>query len=755
MKRIIAFILVLCMTFGTVISVSAADPFVKRLGLVRLIRAMFAQGDSDYGIGEYNDGVLTVYVATNGKADADGSEKKPYATVEAARDAIRQIDNTGLDGIDVVIGAGIYYITETIEFTADDSGSENCPIRYIGEEGAIINGGVAFDYTEFEKASGDTLSLFPEEVRDKLYMLDLAKFGYTPDDITEVLTRKKYYNYAQMINVNGEQMTIARYTNEDEGWIEIEGGYFLDADGNYTEENADSPKELRPSQTVIEYGEEHMERVLSWANRDELFVRGHYRFMWSRDDTAVTELYEDRDEMLLPYSGGWNPIPNGIVFFYNIPEELDAPGEFYIDRNAILYYYPEDNFETAHFTTPLLEGDILSITDAEYLTFENIVFETTLSNGVTATADNLTFDGCTFRDIYKKGLVVTGDNFTFVGNEVGYIGEKGIILKGGDKNSLTRANNIICNNYFHHWCTRYTNGAAIEFNGCGITVCHNEVGDSTDLGIGGIGPYNTIEYNYVHDTCRFMCDGATVGFNGTSHYGSVIRYNVVSNVGYDCKIDLVGTMGITTDMNSRGVEIYGNIVYNVTGSGITLAYGRDSVIRNNLIIKAGRFVLGGICTDYANDFIAGVPTTRKVAAVLLSETWQEAFPQIVGMHGNFDPENPYDPMYVMAPANNIVKDNYAFFDRAYRTMRTQGSTYKIDNILDFESFYYDFCEIEEPSVQNGTLTYYNSKRNKNPITIGEALDVANEAVGTVMTPEQLEEVGRIGVDHGIAGILVE
>ncbi|MBP3377460.1 MAG: hypothetical protein J6L96_01800 [Clostridia bacterium] len=46
MKKIIALILVLCMTLGMVVSVSAMNPFAKRLNLVRLIRIMFAPNDN-------------------------------------------------------------------------------------------------------------------------------------------------------------------------------------------------------------------------------------------------------------------------------------------------------------------------------------------------------------------------------------------------------------------------------------------------------------------------------------------------------------------------------------------------------------------------------------------------------------------------------------------------------------------------------------------------------------------------------------
>ncbi|MBP3378629.1 MAG: hypothetical protein J6L96_07755, partial [Clostridia bacterium] len=128
MKRIIAFILVLCMTAGMIISVSADSPFAKRLNLVRLIRTMFASDEDAPEFGELDDGKLIIYVATNGKKDADGTKKAPFATIEAARDAIRTMDKSRFDGIDVVVTKGAYSISETIVFTEEDSGTADCPI---------------------------------------------------------------------------------------------------------------------------------------------------------------------------------------------------------------------------------------------------------------------------------------------------------------------------------------------------------------------------------------------------------------------------------------------------------------------------------------------------------------------------------------------------------------------------------------------------------------------------------------------------
>lgn len=758
MKRIIALLLVLCMAIGMVVSVSAAPSasFSRTLNLVRLIRTLFAKEDEAPTIGELKGNVLTVYVATNGKTTADGTKGNPFGSIEAARDAIRDVKKSGLRGIDVVVGAGMYYITETIEFTEEDTGFEKCPIRYIGEEGAIINGGTSFDYTEFEKAAGDTLALFPEEVQDKLYMLDLGKFGYTPEEIATMKSKQKYYTTATMINVDGKQMDLARYPNASEGWIEIESGYFLDANGNPTKytDNDKVDKELQAKNTVVKYGEDHMDRILSWKGEEQIYVRGHYRFIWARDDTKLTERYADSDEILLPYSGGYEPVENGLLFFYNIPEELDAPNEFYIDSNAVLYYYPEENFRTAKFTTPILADCIIKITNANYLTFENLVFETTLKNGIELTdGDHLTIKGCTLRDVYEKGIIGTATNFIFTENELCYIGNAGMDIDGGDPATLTRSNNLFCNNYFHNWCTRSTMAFAISAGGCGATICHNEVAYSTDLGIEADGPYNTVEYNYVHDTCQFFCDGATVSAHGNA-YGSVFRYNVVTNTGFESPLDIVGVQGLTADMDCLGADFYGNLVYNCTGHGLSLAYSRDSRVTNNLIIKAGRTAFQSICTTFTQDWMAEKPKERKVNDCLLSDIWQNAFPELKGIHGKYDPENPYDPMYIKAPANNVIKDNYFFYDKTYRTW-LPDQQHMVQRMMDIEGPYYEVSEIEVISAEANRLTTYISKRNKNPITIAEALVIANEACGTVMTDEQLNEVGRIGVEYNIGDILVQ
>ncbi len=743
MKKIIAFILVLCMTFGTVISVSAADPFVKRLNLVRLIRAMFAQGDSDYGIGEYADGVLTVYVATNGKADADGSEKKPYATIEAARDAIRQIDKTGLDGIDVVIGAGIYYITETIEFTADDSGSENCPIRYIGKEGAIINGGVAFDYTEFEKASGDTLSLFPEEVRDKLVMLDLHKLGYEAENAEEFLNIFVNLTSFTPLYSGSTKLTVARYPNDgcervrEDGWFDVYG---------------ETPRtEVEgTSKYYVPYNPELSEKFRSWHDVGDAYVWARLGVLWAPDNSQITDIDYENSVFEMPFVGGYCAREGMFFYFYHVPEELDVPGEYYIDEaTGYLYLYPEDDHATASYSMPKTEN-IITLDGTSYVSFEGLTFEASNDAIVYGEKlDNVTFDSCTVRNGIAEGIQIDGTNLTVQNCFVTSIGKSGIIIAGGDEVNLVQANNLVYNNLITDWSNvRGVMESAIKFDGsCGLVISNNEMHSSVDWGIGGSGTYVTIEYNYLHDLATFEGDGGAI--HVTECFGTVIRYNLIDNIGYwekDTKqVDFVGVNGVNIDFDFCDLAIYGNIFKSITGDGAHCP-GPGVTYTDNLHISVGRSVIQQGSNDEEDwepymegGEFEGQAWTVTPPSIALDEKWQEAFPILKEMVWSATYEEGVDNRYFIPNNGNAtLLRNFTYFDKANRLSTKQEEIYAYK----FYEDAYRFDTVDNPTEGDGIIVY-SSKRNGHP-TYAEAIAAANEW-GCNIPMEILDKIGRIGV----------
>jgi len=84
------------------------------------------------------------YVATDGNDQNPGTRRKPFATIEAARDAVRKSVAGGMkDDVVVNIGAGNYFVEKQIELDDRDSGRDGHTITYKGAPklGTRIYGG--------------------------------------------------------------------------------------------------------------------------------------------------------------------------------------------------------------------------------------------------------------------------------------------------------------------------------------------------------------------------------------------------------------------------------------------------------------------------------------------------------------------------------------------------------------------------------------------------------------------------------------
>lgn len=75
------------------------------------------------------------YVSVKGNDEGDGSKENPFATVERARQAVDEINDNMTGNIIVNIGAGEYYLDETIQFGPDDSGTNGYEVIYRSSDG--------------------------------------------------------------------------------------------------------------------------------------------------------------------------------------------------------------------------------------------------------------------------------------------------------------------------------------------------------------------------------------------------------------------------------------------------------------------------------------------------------------------------------------------------------------------------------------------------------------------------------------------
>jgi len=236
-----------------------------------------------------------LFVSPGGDDANPGTKERPLATIGRARDVARGIRG---EPITVYLRAGTYYLAEPVVFTAEDSGTAEAPVVYAampGEE-AILSGGVRLDLEWKPYREGIVQAKVPE--------------GFASDQLF----------------VDGRRQPMARYPNYDPG-----AQYFQGFSADCT-----SP-----------------DRVKRWADPAGGFVHAMHRSLWGDMHWTITGKTDDGKLELL---GGWqNNRQMGAHgtyrFVENVFEELDAPGEWYLDGDGgVLYFCPPEDVDLGRAT---------------------------------------------------------------------------------------------------------------------------------------------------------------------------------------------------------------------------------------------------------------------------------------------------------------------------------------------------------------------------------------------------------------------
>lgn len=655
-------------------------------------------------------GVKTITVAADGSGD--------YKTVEEARDYIRTLDKSKFDGITVNVRAGRYNVTEAISLTEEDSGTETCSIIYKGEEGAVIEGLVHLTPDDFTAATGYMTEYFREDVKDNIVELDLKKYGYTKDDIKALYYISEGKREGQMtidirdnipiLCADDVFLTIARYPNTEvalsrPGSTAAHNGEPIDA-----ESAIDLDDEY-----VVYTDEEHIERVRSWHSLEKVYTDMYLSYYWCEESSRMLRVSDTEPFFVTPFTGGHNPQKNGMpIYWYNIPEELDYPGEYIIDDDAVLYIYKPDNFEDVSYTI-VRTDTLLDVQGADYLTFDGFIFEGCSSLAVNVSADNFTFSGNIVRIAQREGVKIIGSNNKITGNELYNIGYDALYFGGGDAATLTRSNNLCDNNYIHDFGVLYpdeSNGICVH--GIGDTVSHNEVTGGPQCAIGCGGNLNIMEYNYIHDTMTKADDlGAFSSAEELTHYGNVYRYNYLENIGPTDKAYQAGEnpdywppcgcMGFYFDFHGSGNTVYGNVINGVYGSGM-FTLGKMNKYTGNLVVGAAKFSFEiGLRAGYQGFRDGQGQCGPKERPEYITEAWLKEFPELNNIKWNtFDSID--DPDYWATPSGTVVKGNVTIMNKGNWSKGLTSGRMKGYYIDDYVK---QFSEIEETE-----LLTVNSKR---------------------------------------------
>lgn len=609
------------------------------------------------------------YVAVDGDDNNNGSFEKPFATIEKAKQAVKEMDKTGKSGITVAIKAGEYSVTNIV-FTEEDGGTKECPITYCayGDGEVILNAGVTLKPEDFEAVSGAQADRLSEEAKSKVVYVDLSKYGISADLYKEMYaigaysTYYKYDGYTGGFNcelfVNDTRQVIARYPNE--GWIQT--GTVVDH-GQPGESN-DNPhvtvegwEELRnPVGETYTIEKDLAERINSWDDIDSVWMYGYFTADWAPSSSPIGNFDYANLTLQNKFVSRFDTDGRDNYYFYNVFEELDAPGEWYLDRETgMLYMYASEDFAESEILLTLSTETMICMEDADYITLSGLTILGTKGDAIDIKGNGNTVEYCLIKNIAGTGIFVDGYNNLISSNEITRTGRGLMEIRGGDLETLTASDNRIYNNYCHHWGE--VNGVrGIIVYGVGTQIDHNEFHDAIDAAIDYEGNNHIIEYNLCHDLCQESSDGGAI-YCGRSwtDYGCIVRYNAIYNMG---KKGFSTPNAIYLDDGQAGQQIYGNLIVNAPQNGIKVGGGRDNEVWGNIVINTMENGIYGIEGVYYGGMKQNVWDMLKPGwenSYKDTEIWQNAYPALAATF--WDEAKADDPNFVANAANNKVNGN--------------------------------------------------------------------------------------------------
>lgn len=456
--------------------------------------------------------------------------------------------------------------SEIFKLGPRDSGTEHAPIVYRAyrhEKVAIIGGRSISGFTPVRSA--EALRRIERPYQDKVRQLDLKAIGIT--DFGKLVPRGfglPIRPAALELFFQDRPMTLARWPNA--GWEKVgttpEGG----DDDSFAYEG---------------------DRPLLWREDDDVWVHGYWNWDWADSYLKVRSIHpQEKQIAIYPADGirGNGFKPGQRYYALNILEELDEPGEWYLDRRTgILYFWPPEPLDKSETYVSLLEQPLVQIEEASHITLRDLAFKFTRGSAVEVSGGSeILIAGCAFRNIGTFAVKIRGGIANgVVGCDISETGEGGIILSGGDRQTLKPAGNYAINNQIDHY-TRWvrTYRPAVNLEGVGNRVAHNLIYHAPHVGILLSGNNHIVEFNEIHHVALETSDVGAIymGRNYTMR-GNVIRYNYIHDLPVKGWINAV-----YLDDCWSGTTVYGNVFYRAH-RGVLVGGGRDNIVANNIFVE--------------------------------------------------------------------------------------------------------------------------------------------------------------------------
>lgn len=548
-----------------------------------------------------------IFVSAVGDDSGDGSEEEPLRTLEKAIDVANEMREDSDKLIEILLREGTYSVTNTIKIINSQKDDTLLKISAYQDEKVTINAGVDIPLSAMSIADSD----FTNAIIDKPNAGSVLQYNLKDaqiEDLGEISLRGHLISdekEAQAeLSLNGEVQKLAGWPN-----------------GEYTGliKPTDSNEYGKRTKSGIANGcsfQVNYDRPSQWSKPEQAWLSGtigpNYEFDYypvSRFDSEEKRVYLSRGALEKYYTEPY-------YRFENVPEELDEPGEYYIDRQSgMLYFYPpedapKDSVLTITMSTPTLDvsgkapNSMFRIENSKNIVFENLIFKGGRGSAITGKNNsNIQFINCEINSFGENGIRFDASTDIKISDcKIHDVGQDGILFVScGNYKTLSPSNIVVSNNDIYNFARlerSYKTGIDFGYRCVGATAANNHIHNGPHAGMIFYGVNNDIYGNEFDNLVTEFSDMDALYCNNSNYpweRGNKIHNNYFHDIGKSSMNGRhqINVRAIRTDNRGCGLNIYENLFYNIgdggngngnNGIGAITAEGTRNRIFNNLFV---------------------------------------------------------------------------------------------------------------------------------------------------------------------------